>query len=80
MPNVDQPSVFRKQLMGESTETYLFGVKQRCPAPEYPHTADGRPRTLLPDDLIERLKANSQRTVQPDRTDYCEAWADDTWR
>lgn len=78
MPVSDQISVFTMQLTGDAAETFLSEVKQCCPAPDCPHAADGRPRTLLPDELIERLKANSQRTFQANRTDYYEAWSDDT--
>jgi predicted RNA methylase len=69
--------VLSKQLTGDAAVAFLSEINQRCPAPDYPQTADGRPRALLPDELIERLKANSRRTLQPKRTDYYTVWSDD---
>ena len=71
------PPVLTKQLTGDAAVAFLSEINQRCPAPDYPRTADGRPRALLPDELIERLKENSQRTLRPKRTDYYTAWSDE---
>lgn len=72
------PPVLTKQLTGDAAVAFLSEINQRCPAPDYPQTADGRPRALLPDELIERLKEDSQRTLRPKRTDYYTAWSDET--
>lgn len=77
-PVSDPQPIFARQLTGEAAQAFLDEVKQRYPAPEYPHIADGRPRALLPDELITRLKASPQRTLQPTRSEYYEAWSDDT--